>query len=232
MVEIVISAPGKNALSTQSMEELLTKLELAEGRPVLLTGAGDAFSAGLNLKEVASLDRAGMGRFLDLLVRLMETWFAYPGPTVAFVNGHAIAGGCILALTCDYRVALTDPKIRVGINEVAIGLRFPPSIMALLRRRVSPQHLETLVLGAGLHSPAEAARLGLVDETAENGRTRAEQALTGLAAHPRAAYAAAKKDLRASLAPSPAENARFVEEGLPTWTSAELKDRIAKQLAR
>ena len=232
MFEIVISAPGKNALGTPLMEDLLAKLQAAAGRPILLTGAGDAFSAGLNLKEVAGLDAAGMSRFLDLLVRLMNAWYDYPAPTVALVNGHAIAGGCILAMTCDYRVAAADPKIRIGVNEVALGLRFPPSILNLVRRRAPAQHLETLVLGAALHPPDEAVRLGLVDETSSDARGVAERALAALSAHPTSAYAAAKKDLRPSIAASAAEGQRFLEEGLPVWTSPSLKERIAKLLAR
>ena len=105
MVEITMAWKAKNALGTETMTDLRTRLRAAAGAPVLLTGTGDAFSAGLNLKEVASLDVAGMRAFLELLESLMTELFQYPGPVVAHVNGHAIAGGCILALACDHRVA-------------------------------------------------------------------------------------------------------------------------------
>src|SRR4051812_20766858 len=101
MVEITMSGPGKNALGTTMMIFLQEKLREAGGAPVLLTGAGDAFSAGLNLKEVASLDAAGMETFLRRLEALIEALYVYPGPVVALVNGHAIAGGCVLTLCCD-----------------------------------------------------------------------------------------------------------------------------------
>ena len=103
--EICLSGPGKNALGSALMKEVTAKVSEAAGRPVLLTGAGDALSAGLDLREVASLDVAGMERFLRLLEAMTDALYTYPAPIVALVNGHAIAGGCIVAMACDWRVA-------------------------------------------------------------------------------------------------------------------------------
>src|SRR2546428_4980269 len=91
--ELLISGPGRNALSGTLMEQLLLQVAGAGGRPLLVTGAGAAFSAGLDLKEVAALDRPRMARFLGRLDALVDALFDYPRPTVACVNGHAIAGG-------------------------------------------------------------------------------------------------------------------------------------------
>src|SRR6185436_9330094 len=118
---LTIDGPGKNSLSTAVMQDVIRQVREADGRPVLVTGAGDAFSAGLNLKEVASLDAAGMERYLGLLDDMIDALFGYDGPMVACVNGHAIAGGCVIALCADLRVAADDPKIRIGLNEVALG---------------------------------------------------------------------------------------------------------------
>src|SRR5436190_21503186 len=128
MFEITMEGPAKNALGTAMMTFLLDQLREAAGRPVLLSGSGDAFSAGLSLKEVASLDAEGMLGFLGLLERCMSALYLYPGPTVALVNGHAIAGGCVLTLCCDYRISTSSPRTRIGLNEVALGVRFPPRI--------------------------------------------------------------------------------------------------------
>src|SRR5262245_49330419 len=140
--ELTLSAPGRNALGTAVMNDLLATLRTAAGRPVLMRGANGAFSAGLDLKEVAALDAAGMERFLELLRAVVEALFEYPGPVVGCVDGHAIAGGCILALCCDLRVAADDPKIRIGLNEVALGLESPPTLLALVRKRVPPRSIE------------------------------------------------------------------------------------------
>src|SRR5262245_26567894 len=129
MFEIAMAGPAKNALGTEMMQFLLDQIAEARGRPILLTGTGDAFSAGLNLKEVASLDARGMEVFLRRLEELMAALFAYPGPVVGLVNGHAIAGGCVLTLCCDHRVAARSARSKIGLNELALGLRFPPRVM-------------------------------------------------------------------------------------------------------
>lgn len=232
MVELQLSGAGRNALGTEVMNDCLRKLGDAAGRPLLLTGAGPAFSAGLNLKEVATLDRAGAVRFLEVLDRLVNALYTYPGPTVAWVNGHAIAGGCVLALACDYRVAAPDPSCLVGLNEVALGLHFPPRILDLVRRRVPSEHLETVVLGAGLVAPTEALRLGLLDAVREDAEAHARERLTVLASHPFEAYARTKRALRPALTATPGDLAAFDKQGLASWTSQELKAKIATILRR
>jgi enoyl-CoA hydratase len=229
--ELTVTGPGKNALSTGVMQDLLGRLRSAGDRPILVTGAGDAFSAGLNLKEVASLDRAGMERFLLLLDDLIDALFAHPGPTVACVNGHAIAGGCVLVLCCDYRVAADDPALRIGLNEVALGLEFPPKILALARRRVPPRWHERVLLEAGLHPPRTARELGLVDEVAADPMPVARERLDRLAAHPRAVYAATKRALRAGALDLSDEARRYFRDHLvPAWCAPATKERVQAAL--
>lgn len=233
MYELTISAPGKNAMSLASMEAILRGLEEAAGRPVLLTGAGDAFCAGLNLKEVVSLEPRGMRVFLACLDRLVERLFAYPGPTVAWVNGHAIAGGAVLALCCDHSVASDDDALRIGLNETAIGLPFPPKVLAMVRATVPSHALDRVVLGAELHAPREAVALGLVDEVAADARAVAVARLETLAAHPRAIYAYTKGVLRGSaLRLPPGSQSAFEADMEPLWTSPEIKERINARLVR
>jgi enoyl-CoA hydratase len=229
--QLTLEGPGKNALGTPVMRSVITQLATAAGRPVLVTGAGDAFSAGLNLKEVASLDAAGMERYLLLLDDVMDALFRYPGPTVAAVNGHAIAGGCVVALCCDYRVALDDPRARIGLNEVALGLEFPPKIMRLIRYRVPRHTIERVTLQAGLYPPREAHALGLVDEVAADVQGAARSALDRLAAHPPVIYAATKQTVRGTaLDLDPADRRYFRDTVLPRWCAPEVKERVLAQL--
>jgi len=231
MIEIRIEGPGKNALGTRLIEDLSTKIDTANGAPILLTGSGDAFSAGLNLKEVGSLEPDGMDAFLERLESFFRKVWLYPGPTAAAVNGHAIAGGCILAMCCDVAVATDNPKARIGLNEVAIGLRFPPGLLNFVRTMVAPHHLNEVILGAGLHSPQDAVRLGLVRSTSDNPVQAAEQVLARLAKHPAEAYGAAKRDLRAGIMEATeAERTAFRDEVVPFWTSPELKAMIRSLL--
>lgn len=222
MRELILEAPGKNALSTSVMEGLRAQIGAAGGEPILLTGAGDVFSAGLDLKEVAaiaSLDDTR--RLIGALERLVEALFLYPGPTVAAVNGHAIAGGCVLALCCDRRVMTSRAGVRMGLNEVALGLAFPPRTFAMIRAQLPAPVAERVMLGAELHEAGAAQALGLVDEVAGDARAAAATRLEALARLPRDAYARAKASLRGeALRLSADEERRFEAETLPLWTTA------------
>ncbi len=232
MRTLTLSAPGKNAMSTELMSWLIAQLSEAAGAPVLLTGAGDAFSAGLNLREVAGLSDSGMERFLDKLEELVATLFGYPGPTIAYVNGHAIAGGCILALACDFRIGLGNDATRIGLNEVPLGLRFPPKTWRMVRSQLPAHTIERVILEGALHPPAKALTLGLLDEVVAS-ESEARRLAEAFAAAPREAYAAAKQALRGGvLDVSDDERRRYLDDVLPTWTSGELKARIEAHLRR
>ena len=226
--QITLSGPGKNSLSTELLQHLRAELRAADGRPVLLTGDGDTFCAGLNLVEVASLTPDSAVPFLELLTDTVRELFNYPGPTVAYINGHAIAGGCVVALACDIRVAVDNDKTRIGLNEAAIGLRFPPALLRMASHLLPAQHRTKVILGAGLFAPKQARRLGLLDEVDEDAAITARTILTRLAGHPPDIYSATKADLRAGVMDiNKDEERRFLNEIMPIWTSERLKTAIA-----
>jgi enoyl-CoA hydratase/carnithine racemase len=230
---LTIEGPGKNSLSSTVMRDVTRRMREAGDRPVLVRGAGDAFCAGLNLKEVASLDVAGMATFLGLLDDMIDALFDHPGPMVACVNGHAIAGGCVIALCADVRVAIDDPKVRIGLNEVALGLEFPPKIMKLARYRLARHQVERALLEAGLYDPHRAVELGFIDEVAADPVTRAEAILNVLAAHPREIYAATKRTLRTGAVALDAEDRGYFRTRiLPRWTSPTVKEKALAALRR
>lgn len=227
---ITLDGPGKNSLGTKLMSSLLAELRAHPGEPILLTGAGDAFSAGLNLIEVASLDPVGMRAFLELLDSVVAELYHHDAPTVAWVNGHAIAGGCVLALACDRRVGAPAARARIGLNEIALGLVFPPEILEIMTRQIRRESWTTVLLEAGLHSPHRALELGLLDSLGD--LAAAEKALRALAQHPNHAFASAKRSLRPPTAPSDADRERFFGHAVQAWTSPELKARLLAVLER
>jgi Delta3-Delta2-enoyl-CoA isomerase len=232
MYTLSLDGPGKNALSTGMMESIISRLREASGEPVLLIGTGDAFSAGLDLKEVAGLDRAGAERFLGTLEHMAETLFNYPAPVVACVNGHAIAGGCIIVLCADHRVVADQPRLRIGLNEVALGVQFPPQIFAVARHRLPPRAIERVILEAGLYDPQTALTLGIVDEVAADAPAAARARLEALARHPREAYVATKRALRAGVTDvSEATQRWFRDELVPSWVTPAVKERVTAVLA-
>jgi enoyl-CoA hydratase len=230
MKTIRLEGPGKNSLSTELMERTLAAVREAGDAPIFLTGAGDTFCAGLNLKEVASLDEPGLAKFLGVLEDLVQALYEHPGPTVAFVNGHAIAGGCVLTLCCDVRVMTAREGARIGLNEVALGLRFPPRTFKMCTNRVSGPLLARAVLEASLYSAKEGLELGFIDYIAEEEDARAR--LEKLAGHPRDAYASAKRAVRGTLNVSEAEQRRFLTDVIPKWATPELKERLQAVLKK
>lgn len=226
MRTITLSGPAKNALGSSLMQQVYDQVEAANGEPLLITGDGDSFSAGLNLKEVLSADNDSMRAFHILLEETVAKLYHYPGPTAAAVNGHAIAGGAILALVCDRRIATTNPKARIGLNEVALGLQFPPRLLGMVTGCIPRRHQIEVLLGAGLFSPQDSLRLGLVDTLSEAPIAEAMAWLKRCGAHPDGAYAAGKAQLRPPISLTAAQQAYFDDVVLPGWTSESVKTRI------
>jgi len=213
------------------MERVLAEVRgAAEGDALFVTGAGDCFCAGLNLKEVAAHDVPAMTKYLGTLEDLVSALYHHPGPVVAWLNGHAIAGGCVMALCCDLRIVTAREGVRIGLNEVALGLKFPPVTLAMCRRRVSGPALQRAILESALYDAKTAQRLGLVDEIGEEADARAM--LEKLAAYPRAVYAETKRALAGTLDVHADDLRRFREETIPYWCSAEIKERARSALTK
>ena len=169
---LTLDRPPANALTAGVLRDLAATLDQARAddrvRAVVLTGAGRFFSAGLDIRggidfqtTAAAADRPAspFAPLRDAMIKLL----GFPKPTVAMIGGHAIAGGLIIALACDYRLGL-DGDYRIGLNEVAIGASFPRAAFEIVRLRLTHQRASELLLGAALYPAGEAVRLGLVDE--------------------------------------------------------------------
>ena len=172
--------------------------ELASDPPaaVVLTGREGFFSAGLDLKVAPTLDADGQRGMVEGINAIFAAWYGFPRPVVAAVNGHAIAGGLILALCADYRVASTDGKY--GVTELKAGVGYPAVAMAVVRAELHAPAARRLVLGADLVGPREALEAGAFDELAEPDEVlhRATEVARGLSLLPREAYATVKGQLR------------------------------------
>ena len=112
-----------NALDLELLGALTAAFERADS-PVVLTGAGRTFSAGVDLRRIVEEPDSYVAEFLAALARAFLAVFTHPRPTVAAINGHAIAGGCLFALCCDTRVMGAGT---IGLTELAVGVRFPRS---------------------------------------------------------------------------------------------------------
>lgn len=217
-----------------AIERLIDELEEGSARAAVLTGYDRFFSAGLALPALWPLDRAAMQRFLSRFGEVMLRVFACPRPIVAAVNGHAIAGGCVLALMCDVRV-MVDSDARIGLNEAQLGIGLPAAVLEPLRLQVPPASLVPIAYEGRLLAPSEALELGLVHELAPASDLEAHAVARAraLAATPPAAIAQVKLGLRrpaleAIARTSTAESERWLD----TWFSAEGRERIGAAVAK
>jgi enoyl-CoA hydratase/carnithine racemase len=230
---LTLEGKGKNCLSTELMRSVIEQVGRAGGRPLLVVGSGDTFSAGLNLKEVAAADHDAMARYLGLLDDMIDALFSYAAPVAACVNGHAIAGGCVIALCADFRVAKDDPLVRIGLNEVALGLEFPPKILRVAKHRLAPPLRDRVLLEAGLYDPRTAQGFGFVDEVARDPLASVRAWLESVARHPADIYAATKRTLRAGALDLDDAERRYVQSHvLPRWTAPAVKEAARAALER
>jgi enoyl-CoA hydratase len=198
---VSMQRPPANAIDIALLSQLGTTLRDLEQRgevaAMVLTGAGKAFSAGLDLKLVPTYDRAQQNELLRVLNQALYQLYALPIPTVAAVNGHAIAGGLVLVLACDIRVAV-DSGALFGLTEVRAGVPFPVAAMAVVKAELSPAAARELVLAGKNHDAARALALGIVDELRPAGEVlaRSKAVARELAAAPRESYGRIKRQLR------------------------------------
>jgi Delta3-Delta2-enoyl-CoA isomerase len=237
-VAVLPMRAGKaNAIGSAFLDRLSAQLDAvtASGAAALvLTGEGTAFSAGLDLPELIALDRPGLERFIRRFSEVMLRVFTLPVPVVAAINGHAIAGGCVLALQADVRLAAAG-DYHIGLNEVQIGLGLPAVVLETLRCQVTPASLGPVALEGRLLSPEEARALGLVEAVVpqavllEQARGRAAE----LAALPRPAFRDVKQALRGPVAAAVRRAARHdARRWVETAFSAPAREQLAQVVSR
>jgi methylglutaconyl-CoA hydratase len=165
---VTLNRPEKrNAISYELLDELQYALEAAEhssAQVLIITGAGKAFCSGMdldNLRSITSRTEAENLKDSERMARLFRAIFDFPKPTIAAVNGPAIAGGCGIATLCDFTIASDDSKF--GYTEVRIGF-LPAIVSTFLVMQIGEKAARDLLLTGRLITPEEAKRLGLVNE--------------------------------------------------------------------
>ena len=171
-VAVLVLQWGKaNAMNLAFLDALDGLLDgVGDAGAAVITGQGSIFSAGLDLPALVDLPAASFRAFMDRFTAVMLRIFELPIPVVAAVNGHAIAGGCALALQADVRVMAGG---KIGLTEAQLGLGLPPVILEVLRAQVPARSLVPIALEGRLFSPEEALALGLVDEVVGDARAAA-----------------------------------------------------------
>src|SRR5262249_26827225 len=176
-------AHGKvSAIDVELLDALLRELDgVAEDvRALILTGTGSIFSAGVDLFRLTQEGADYVRRFLPLLSRFVRTLFTFPRPVVAAVNGHAIAGGCVIVLACDVRL-MAEGAGTIGMPELLVGVTFPADVLEVVRFAVPQDKVQSLLYTGRTVPPQEALTAGLVDEVAQELKALIEAKLAGQA---------------------------------------------------
>lgn len=213
----------------------LEEIEASKAIALVITGRGEAFSAGADLFRILNETPEYLARSQVKLSDSFGRLFMFPRPVVAAVNGHAIAGGCVISCAADYAITVEDGDVRVGLAELKVGVPFPAWALQIARHRVAPQFLEEALYFGRLYGPAEALRRGFVNEVVAPDALmdRAFAVARRLAAIPPESFRLTKEAVRAPVA----GHARSYgdahdDEVRDAWASEEVRTAMQSFLDR
>lgn len=235
--ELQLARPPVNALDPTLVDALQAALDAAprSGTKVLvLSGRIGMFSAGLDVPALLALDRKAMSVFWQRFFALTRTLAECPLPVAAAITGHSPAGGTVLSLFCDLRIA-AEGDYKLGLNEVQVGLPVPQVIIEAFVRLTGPRAANQHLIQGSLMSPAEAHRIGLVDELLPLTQVvpRAISWGHAIAALPPLALKVTRDAVRADLVALARGKERFSYEAMTeVWFSAEAQAALRAMMER
>jgi enoyl-CoA hydratase/carnithine racemase len=234
---VTLRRPAANALNLELTEEIAAVFESLgkdrSVRSVVLTGQGKSFCAGVDLKAVPHYSEADQRRMVDALNRAFYAVYSCTVPVVGAINGHAIAGGLVLALCCDWRIAVNAPFL-TGLTEVRVGVPYPVGAIEVVRQELRPDVARRLVLFAQNITADAAVQAGVFDEMV-GPKALLERALavaSEFALLPQSAFAATKRQLRKRALEDIETAIAGAEPLLNGWLSKETIEAAAAVLAR
>ena len=231
-IAVVRMEHGKaNAIDTElfmALANSLDEIQSSSAKGIVLTGSGRIFSAGVDLFRLLEGGVEYTRSFLDVLHDGFMKLFTFPKPVIAAVNGHAIAGGCIMVQACDYRL-MAEGRGTIGVPERVVGVPFPTSAMETLRFAVPSQHLQELVYRGKTYDVQTALKMGLVDEVvAESELIETAVKLAGQMGHAASGtFQMTKEQLREPVITRIEETrAELDARAAKIWMSDEARDSI------
>lgn len=231
---VAISRGKVNALNlavVDQLHQILTELETDDRvRTIILTGRGPFFSFGFDIPEMFPLSRDEFADFLVRFTTLYRTIFTYPKPMLAALNGHTIAGGCMLALACDQRLMIGG-KARIALNEITFGSSVFAGAVEMLRFATGSRNATAILQSGALLSAAEAHDRGLIDAAIapEAFDDSVREAAKMLAEKPLPAFRSIKRLLRQPIAEEFAARERAsIAEFVDIWYSPPTREQLQK----
>lgn len=237
-VAVLAMAHGKvNALDIEFCDALAGRfddLRRLDAKAIVLTGKDGIFSAGVDLKRLSAGGADYTRQFLPALHRLFDAVFFHPKPVIAAVNGHAIAGGCVLACCADRRIMARDAG-RIGVTEILVGVPFPALAFEIVRFAVPPRYLSEFTLSGATYATDEAQRLGWVNEVTDSGQliNRAIAAAKELSLLSPAAFAQTKLQIRQPVAERLKKSGEATDKAVTDiWAAPATLSYIREYVAR
>ena len=235
-IAVVWMQHGKaNALDIEFCEALAARFaELAQtdARAVVLTGQGTMFCAGVDLKRVSASGADYIRAFLPSLHKLYDAAFHFPKPVIAAINGHAIAGGAVLACCADRRIMAGG---RIGITELLVGVPFPALAFEIVRFAVPARYLPEFTFTGATYATDAALERGWVDDVADPDELIEDAVAVAqeLALLSPPAFAQAKKQLRQVVTERYAQSGKATDKAVTAiWTAPEALARIRDYVGR
>jgi Delta3-Delta2-enoyl-CoA isomerase len=228
---VTISRGKVNAINREVVADLSRRFTELEADPsvktIILTGSGKFFSFGFDVPEVLDWPRSDFTDFVRSFTQLYTSIFTCAKPVIAAINGHAVAGGCMLAIACDRRIMSGDA--RIGLNELGFGSSVFAGSVEMLRFLTGSHNATEILTSAKLYSAEEARELGLVEDAAGDLAGRVNAVASEMASKSGPAFADMKRLLRSEVAATmrraePESIKRFVE----IWYSDTTRDHLQK----
>lgn len=234
VVTVLHMKHGKaNTIDVEFCEQLIALLKEPSASAFVLVGRGAVFSAGVDLLRIVDEGAPYIRRFLDVLAEFCIALFGCPRPLIAAVNGHAIAGGCVLACAADRRIMAQGPG-RIGVAELKVGTPFPVGPLEIMRFAVPTRHFSEIVYGGETYEAPEALERGLVDEVVEPAALleRAIEVAVDLGGRPAQAFQITKAQIRRPALERMKNGAAHDAEVLSAWTSQATLSIIRRFVSR
>ena len=236
-IAVVKMDHGKvNAMDIEFCEGLCGRLKILAAedcRGVVLTSATQIFSAGVDLLRLLDEEPGYVDPFLKALADCFRTLFEFPKPIVAAINGHAVAGGCVLAAACDHRIIAK--RVKIGVPELRVGVPFPPIALEIIRFVATQESFQAMVNGGATYRDEQAVAVGLADsvressEVSESAFASVEQLLT----IPADVFRITKRQVRMpALANASQADGELGSQILALWNSPEIRRTIQDYVQR
>lgn len=231
---VQLSRGKVNALNDEVVEEIdhaLSEMEAEDSiRALILTGRGSFFTFGFDIPEFMNYSMDDFSRYLLNFTNLYSRIFIFPKPVIAALNGHTIAGGCMMASACDYKL-MVGGKAKISLNEISFGSSVFAGNTAILKHCVGTRNAQEILFSGKMYTAEEAFKLGLIDEiTSEDDLSaKAETAAMDLAAKDPVAFRSIKQILRR---PVLEEIVQFEKESIKEFVDIWYSEHVRMNLSR